>query len=503
MKSTTQSHSYLSTLLLTFFIICFIPRHCHASPLVNNGQLMLRLADEQLNFVAQSALQELMQLVNTLKQARDRPLAYLQQQHNKLLSLQRFHLQALPTLPPLPALPALHTLPPLNALQSLTSLQNSFPALSGLFGLSTLDLGRAKPLLSYVDQLPPLMLQAKSTVTTGVPVDPDLRATAPEMITSRGFDVEFHQVTTEDCYVLTLHRIVHPNLSENERRRPILLQHGLMGTSADYLMNSGGGHIDDNDSRSLAFYLAKLGYDVWLANSRGSTYSVNHTQFDPNKEKKFWQFSFDEMSKFELPATIATIQNKTGHGECQLYCRQSCQSNFNQNFFVLCRHSGLCRPFTRNLDHVSTAGHTTRTVQGGAAIRRTGADLSSESRQNAGQVFGQCKSIASILSQKLRLISQPEEQSVFVSLHRSVLSRSAGLLLQERSVHAGRLRPAAIELDSTSGLFEQLPGRHLHTQHSPLRPSAARSKSSLVQLRKCARQFQLLWQWTTAGNWFA
>ena len=143
-----------------------------------------------------------------------------------------------------------------------------------------------------------------------VSVEPDIGMNVPEMIRFRGFIAETHQVVTKDCYILQLHRIVHPKLI-NQPKKPILLQHGLMGTSADFLMNSVGGRIDDKDNRNLGFYLAKLGYDVWLANSRGNVYSTNHTTLNPNKHKLFWQFSFDEMANFDLPATIAYIQNYT------------------------------------------------------------------------------------------------------------------------------------------------------------------------------------------------
>lgn len=90
-------------------------------------------------------------------------------------------------------------------------------------------------------------------------VEPDLKFTVPEMIRYRGFKAETHQVITKDCYILQLHRIINPKLI-NVHKKPILLQHGLMGTSADFLMNSIGGSLDDKDNRNLGFYLAKLGY---------------------------------------------------------------------------------------------------------------------------------------------------------------------------------------------------------------------------------------------------
>lgn len=41
---------------------------------------------------------------------------------------------------------------------------------------------------------------------------------------------------------------------------------------------------------------ARVGYDVWLANSRGNAYSRNHTHLDL-KSDEYWGFSFDEMAQ--------------------------------------------------------------------------------------------------------------------------------------------------------------------------------------------------------------
>lgn len=63
--------------------------------------------------------------------------------------------------------------------------------------------------------------------------------------------------------------------------------------------------------KALAYVLADAGYDVWLTNARGNTYSRAHVALDPN-EKEFWQFSWHEMGVYDLPAVIDHVLEETG-----------------------------------------------------------------------------------------------------------------------------------------------------------------------------------------------
>jgi pimeloyl-ACP methyl ester carboxylesterase len=109
---------------------------------------------------------------------------------------------------------------------------------------------------------------------------------------------------------LKLYRIPGPKnslLTEPARdstRKVVLLQHGLFDSSDSWICN--------HESKSIPFILANLGWDVWLGNNRGNKYSRNHARLNPDKSSEFWEYSFHEMGKYDLPAMIEFIRGKTG-----------------------------------------------------------------------------------------------------------------------------------------------------------------------------------------------
>lgn len=72
----------------------------------------------------------------------------------------------------------------------------------------------------------------------------------PELIRYSGYGAEVHHVTTEDGYILELHRVVakSSNNCTNIKRKkksykkkvqcqPVFLQHGLLGSSSAWILN--------------------------------------------------------------------------------------------------------------------------------------------------------------------------------------------------------------------------------------------------------------------------
>ncbi|KAJ8675722.1 hypothetical protein QAD02_011508 [Eretmocerus hayati] len=104
---------------------------------------------------------------------------------------------------------------------------------------------------------------------------------------------ETHLVTTEDGYMLTIYRIPGPPGSKS-----VLLQHGLLASSESWTVAGRG--------FALAYILSDQGYDVWMGNFRGNTYSKKHIKLSTS-DPLFWDFSMHELGIYDLPAIINYI----------------------------------------------------------------------------------------------------------------------------------------------------------------------------------------------------
>ncbi|XP_011296882.1 lipase 3-like [Fopius arisanus] len=124
--------------------------------------------------------------------------------------------------------------------------------------------------------------------------DPDTILTTPEIIRRAGYPAESYTVQTGDGYLLTMHRI------PNDTGYPVFLQHGFLSSSADWTFTGKG--------RALAYLLSDAGFDVWLGNYRGNTYSRSHIYLTPEFHE-FWDFSWHEMGIYDMPAMIQHVYN--------------------------------------------------------------------------------------------------------------------------------------------------------------------------------------------------
>jgi len=143
-----------------------------------------------------------------------------------------------------------------------------------------------------------------------------------------GLDMEEFKVQTEDGFIITLWHIYNPReftpMSAIERaargpdiftregpsrptkssqkpKFPILMIHGLLQSSGAYCTN------DDN---SLAFYLCKSGYDVWLGNNRCG-FKPEHTLLSYS-DPRMWAWNIRQMGVMDLPALTSRVLSETG-----------------------------------------------------------------------------------------------------------------------------------------------------------------------------------------------
>lgn len=144
-----------------------------------------------------------------------------------------------------------------------------------------------------------------------------------------GLDMEEYKVQTEDGFVIDLWHIYDPREytpkpaelrayrgpdvfqhspspehlkgANGKRKYPVLMLHGLLQSSGAYCVN---------DDYSLAFYLAKSNYDVWLGNNRCGFHPKHDllSYGDP----RMWNWNIRQMGVFDLTALTSRVLYETG-----------------------------------------------------------------------------------------------------------------------------------------------------------------------------------------------
>lgn len=157
------------------------------------------------------------------------------------------------------------------------------------------------------------------------------KMTFKELAIFNGFDVEEHFVETEDGYILTIYKLVissevtdsilkeivkKKQLNVLNKRKPF---EGIVNTS-NYicffqhgLLDSSDGWICNLKNKCLPYIMANKGFEVWVGNSRGNKYSKAHKVLNPLDDKdkeKFFDYSFDEMAKYDIIACLTYILNQ-------------------------------------------------------------------------------------------------------------------------------------------------------------------------------------------------
>lgn len=136
------------------------------------------------------------------------------------------------------------------------------------------------------------------------PKDADVGVPIRTLVEEKGYPFEEYTCETKDGYLLTMHRIPHGKDADptSEARPPVLLKHGVLDSSYTWVANA--------PDQSLGFLAADAGYDVWMGNNRGNSFSEKHVRVHPSTAA-FWDFSFHEMGVFDLPAEITCLLRYT------------------------------------------------------------------------------------------------------------------------------------------------------------------------------------------------
>ena len=134
------------------------------------------------------------------------------------------------------------------------------------------------------------------------PASPSHRAHGPPVVFPEAFNLDRLPASSSATWSSSA------NMS-GKCKYPVLLLHGLLQSAGAYCAN---------DDSSLAFYLCKVGYDVWLGNNRCG-FKPRHQLLNAT-DPRMWNWNMRQMGVMDLPALVSRVLSETGFPKLGLIC---------------------------------------------------------------------------------------------------------------------------------------------------------------------------------------
>ena len=119
-------------------------------------------------------------------------------------------------------------------------------------------------------------------------------------IAKLGLNLEEETIQTEDRYINSMWRLTSKD-ENNRNGKSVIMQHGLLDGGFTFLILA---------EDSLPKKLCDEGYVVYLPYIRGTQFSRTHLDYDSSLNSKYWEFSFDHIAQYDVPANIKFVKQR-------------------------------------------------------------------------------------------------------------------------------------------------------------------------------------------------